>query len=89
LQTSVRIHRGDSIIADGIKKGWALLPAKRPAGPVIHKLVDPLGNSLPGLYAIQIPSRRQFTDALSDMRRSFSAVLLDDLLRGGPEFPVV
>lgn len=65
------------------------MPAKRSAGPVIHKLVDPLGNSLPGLYAIQIPSRRQFTDALSDMRRSFSAVLLDDLLRGGPEFPVV
>jgi len=40
LQTSVRIHRADSIIADGIKKGWALLPAKRPASPVIHKLID-------------------------------------------------
>lgn len=89
MQTSVRIHRADSIIADGIKKGWALLPVKRPAGPVIHKLIDPLGDLTPGLYAIQIPSRRQFTDALSDMRRSFSAVLLDDLLRGGPEFPVV
>jgi hypothetical protein len=81
LQTSVRIHRGDSIIADGIKKGWALLPAKRPAGPVIHKLIDPLGDLTPGPRGCIIAGSFGLRDLDSGIFRRFRTTPLYDLLR--------
>lgn len=65
-----------------------LLPTKRTPAAIVHQLIDPLGNGLPGLHSVLIPVRCQLRDAQGAMQRGLGLMLFDHLLRAGPYFPV-